>query len=849
MHEVFAQYKTNEKGLTESESEKRRQEYGLNSLEDKTQRHGFRIFVSQFTSPLVLLLIGAASVAYFVGEKIDASVILAIILLNSLLGFFQEYKAERALRALKKLVTIRAKVMRDGNIKEIDAKNLVPGDIVQLNIGDIIPADIRLIRVDDFTADESALTGESVPVLKKIQPIDAQKNIAQDLSNMAFMGTSVSSGLSEGVVVGTGEKTFLGETATFLNQKNPETDFQKSIREFGNFLLKITFAMTIFILIANAALQKPFFDSLLFAIALAVGITPEMLPILMTITLSRGAMRMAKKNVITKTLASVEDFGNIDTLCCDKTGTLTMGKETLFDYRNVDGEKDEGLILYGLLCNSGKAGTSQSAYRNDIDKAIGESKEAKSFVAQASEYGLLDANEFDFERRRMSVIVERQGQKTFITKGGAEAILDVCTMTATVKEKMKNQVEKYEAMGYRVIAIAKKTTTLTKSDKHEEKDLTLLGFLMFLDPPKEGVKESLVLFQKLGVAIKIISGDSAIITRKICHEVGLEIVNNKVISGDELSALSAKEFERICRTHNVFARVTPEQKYKIVELHNKDGHVVGFLGDGINDAPALKAADVGISVDSGSGIAKEAADIILLEKSLSVLAEGIVEGRKIFSNITKYILNTISANFGNMFTVAASSLFLKFIPLLPSQILLNNFLSDIPLLTIGSDHVDAELLKKPKRWNIKFISRFMLVFGLISSFFDLALILPLIFIMKVSPALLQTAWFVESALSEMLITFAIRTRLAFWKSRPSQELIITSIFAATLTVAIPFFWFGKEWFDFVKMPMGILGYIVLLLAAYFLAAEFAKHIFYKKFDAMHHEGSTSGATSSEKLTL
>jgi len=637
---------------------------------------------------------------------------------------------------------------------------------------------------------------------------------------MAFMGTSVASGVGEGVVVAVGSKTFFGMTAESLKQKAPETEFEHGIRDFGNLLMKITFAMTLFILITNAVLGKSFFDSLIFAIALAVGITPEVLPILITITLSQGALKMAKSKVITKTLASVEDLGNMDILCSDKTGTLTEGKLSLVRYENLKGETDDTLLLYGLLCNS----------NNITDQAIWDSTFTPPLKHRLKDFKTLDTNEFDFERRRMSVIVKGPHGNVFIAKGAPESILESCTADKKLTKNILDDVMKYEQQGYRVIAVADKKFTKNNSSKEDEKDLTFVGFLLFLDPPKQSAKESLQSLQRLGIDIKILSGDSAMVTEKICNEVGLKINENRVITGEELERMHQHEFEKAIHQYNVFARISPEQKYRIVENLNKRGHVVGFLGDGINDAPALKAADVGISVDSAAGIAKEAADIILLKKSLSVLTSGIIEGRKIFGNITKYILNTISANFGNMFTVAAASVFLKFIPLLPSQILLNNFISDFPLLTIAGDNVDEELVKKPKKWNIKLISKFMIHFGLLSTFFDLALILPLFFLMKATPDLFRTAWFVESALSEILITFAIRTKLPFFKSRPSKWLTISSLATIVLTVGITYTAFGASFFQFVKMPMNVLLFVVGILIAYFLSAEIAKRSFFKKYE-------------------
>jgi len=837
--EVFGYLSSSEKGLTDAEARRRLEVYGVNEIVEKERRQGLQIFLSQFTNPLVLVLIVASIIAFFLREPINAIVILSIVFLNSLLGFFQEYRAERALEELKKYVTFKAEVIRNGEMSEVDDKQVVPGDVVHLAIGDIIPADTRLFKVEDMTTNESSLTGESLPVLKNVAPVSKDYSLPQYLTNMAFMGTSVASGSGEGVVIATGKNTFFGETAAYLKQAVHEGDFQKNIRKFSNFLLKVILAMTAFIFIANAVLGKGVFSSFLFALALAVGITPEVLPIIMTITLSNGALRMAKEKVITKRLVSVEDFGNIDTLCCDKTGTLTEGELSLYDYLDVDEQKGDKLILYGLLCSSVEGGKGKKSFGNPMDKAIWENKKAKEIEAEVENYTIIDRNEFDFERRRMSVLVKGGKSNILIVKGAPESILGASDfamvsgnetkLSNDLVSTIKDKVAGYENGGYRVIALAERYTDQTQTTKDDEKNLILTGFFLFLDPPKKTVRESLNILRRLGVSIKVISGDSPIITRKVCNDVGLGIVENRVITGDEIEQLKDDEFEMYSTEYNVFARVTPEQKYRIVSNLNREGHIVGFLGDGINDAPALRAADVGISVAAAVGIAKEAADIILLKKSLRVLAHGIIEGRKTFGNITKYILNTISANYGNMITVAMSSLFLKFIPLLPSQILLNNFISDVPLLTISTDNVDREFLKRPKRWNIRFISRFMVYFGLISTFFDLALILPLLLIVKVSSEVFRTAWFIESALSEIVVTFAIRTRGPFFKSAPSKWLSITSVAAGIAVITVTYTVFGNKFFQFARMPGPVLALIAGILLAYFITAEITKRFIYRGF--------------------
>lgn len=846
IQKIFELLDSSEEGLSEQEARVRAQKHGLNEIKAKERRTGLEILLSQFTNSLVIILIIASIIAYFLGEKIESLVITSIVILNAIVGFLQEYHAERALRALKKYLINRANVMREGKLVTIDVKEIVPGDIVYLNIGDMIPADIRLIKSEELNTDESSLTGESLPVLKSSAPLEQDFHLPQDLNNIALMGTSVAGGSGYGVVIGTGKDTFLGKTASYLKSTSEEGDLQKNIRIFSNFLLKIILAMTIFIFIVNTLLAKGVFNSLLFALALAVGLTPEALPIIITISLSRGAFKMAEQKVVTKKLASVEDFGNIDILCCDKTGTLTEGIISLSDYLSIDGNREGRLILYGLLCNSGQKGQDSKVFANTMDRAIWQSKPAENLKSEVEHFETIASNGFDFKRRRMSVMVRGSGKTMVIAKGAVESILSVSSsvfingkvtpLNDEISEMIGKKISDYEQNGYRMLAIAtKEMTSLSDSiadteKEHLEKDLNIEGFLLFLDKAKKTVKESLKILQKLKVETKIISGDSPHITRKICNDVGLVIREDRVITGDDLNNLNEDKFKEYCRRYNIFTRVTPEQKFEIVSSLKKEGHIVGFLGDGINDAPALKAADVGISVNTASDIAKEAADIILLQKSLRVLSSGIREGRKTFANITKYILNTISANFGNMFTVAFSSLFLKFIPLLPSQILLNNFVSDAPLMTISTDNVDEEFLRRPRRWNIKLISKFMVYFGIISTFFDLALVLPLILILKVEPQVFRTAWFCESVLSELLITFSIRTRLLFFKSKPSKLLLFTSLIAVTIIIFLIDTSFGDEFFEFVRLPVNVILLIAGVLIAYFIAVEVVKRNFFQKFE-------------------
>ncbi|VVB98766.1 Potassium-transporting ATPase ATP-binding subunit [uncultured archaeon] len=838
-HALLSRLGTTRKGLSSAESGERLALYGRNEFATESRRHWVEILASQFRNALVLVLIAAAVISFFLGDTVEAAVIFAVVLLNAFLGFFQEHKAEKALLELRKYVSMRAKVMRDEEVREINAADLVPGDIVYLNIGDIVPADIRLLHCDGFTANESALTGESVHMVKNTEPsIEASSTSPQDIRNGAFMGTTVSGGEAFGAVVATGHGTFFGKSAAFLKKAEPPTEFEKSIGGFSIFLLKIIIFMSAFIFATNFFLGKGLFESFLFALALAVGITPEMLPMIITIAMSQGALKLAKKKVVVKKLNAIEGLGNMDTLCCDKTGTLTEDSLSLEKYVNLDAKADRKVLVYSILCNSAKLTKASKLIGRGIDKAILMSTEAEKLGPEADRYSVLDRSEFDFERRRMAVLVSLGQKKTLVVKGAPDSVMHASAFAAVGGRKMplgKKEVQKlmskvsgYEKAGFVVIAVAEKRLEKSTCTRHDENGLTLIGFLLFSDPPKKTAAESLRHFQHLGVDIKILSGDSVEATRKTCADVAFEIAEGRVVSGNELARMEPLEFEGCAMKCNVFARLTPEQKMKVVAALNKEGHIVGFLGDGINDAPALRAADVGISVYSVTDFAKEASDIILLEKSLKVVGIGIHEGRKTFGNITKYILNTISANYGNMFTVAFSSLFLKFIPLLPSQILLNNFLSDVPMTTVSTDNVDADMLHKPKKWNIEFIKKFMYFFGMISSFFDLLLIFSLIAILGASDSIFRTAWFLFSVLTEITVVFVLRTRGFFYSSLPSRLLMLATGFVAAVSLGIIFMPIGAALFEFEPLPVPILAVIAGIVALYLLSVEIAKHYFYGK---------------------
>jgi len=859
LKEGFSNLGTSENGLSSQEAKDRIIKFGLNEISEKSRRTGLSIFFSQLKSPLILILIGASIIAFYLGEPVDSLIILGIILLNTFMGFYQEYRSDKALKDLKKFITFKAKVLRDNKKTELDSRKLVLGDIIFLNIGDIIPADAMIINSQGFSVNESLLTGESNTVSKTSS---ASSNDEDKNRNIVFQGTSVSSGHAKCLVISTGNGTEFGKTAAVLSVKIPETDFQRNIRKFGNFLLKIILSLTIIVFAVNALLGKPILDSFLFALAIAVGITPELLPIIITIALSSSAIHLAKKKVVVKKLVSIEDLGNIDVLCMDKTGTLTENNLVLRDHIDYKGKKSAQILEYSTLCNSAII-EKDSISGNPIDTAIWKYIKEKGNL-QIVDYKKIQDIEFNYERKRASVIVEKKGRKFLICKGEPESLLNISSFiedsvdyvvhsnprnkefekksrssqilciqennkTIPIKRHEKYLRNKYQELskqGYKVIAIAyKPIPKKTSYSESDEKELIFLGFLIFIDPPKKTAIESIQLLKNLGLDLKVLTGDNEFITKKICEEINLGI-KGKIILGSELEKMNSIQFSKAITDNNVFVRITPDLKYNIVTNLSKQGHIVGFLGDGVNDAPALRVADVGITVDSAVDIAKDSADIVLLEKSLHVLADGIKDGRKTFGNITKYIINTISANFGNMFTLVTSSLFFKFIPLLPSQILLANLVSDGPLTTISTDNVDESYLHKPKRWNIKIISRSMVSLGIISSLFDVITILVLYFLIKADVSTFRTGWFLESVLSEVIITFSIRTNKSFWKSKPSKALIYSSLAAIALTIGLIYSPLAFL-FQFEKLPIILLSSIAVILLVYFTAVEIAKRFVFK----------------------
>lgn len=823
--DAFKNLSATEKGLSGNEAGKRIKQYGANTFKSSLRSSAFILFLLQFKSPITILLIGAAVLSMGLGDFSDAAIILFIIFFSSLLGFWQEKGATNAVDELLKMVQIKCRIVRDEKETELPVENVVPGDIIVLSAGDVIPADSLLLDSKELFIDEAAFTGETYPVEKVAGTVAAEVPLAKR-SNSLFMGSHVISGKARAIVIKTGKQTEFGKISDRLKTKIPETDFEKGIRQFGYMLMEITLVLVIIIFAINVLLHKPALDSFLFSLALAVGLTPQLLPAIISVNLSVGARAMAKQQVIVKRLSSIENFGCMNILCSDKTGTITEGKVTLKDALDIEGNHSEKTMKYAWL-----NATMQQGFKNPIDEAIRNNyKDGEDgFVVQTE-------IPYDFIRKRLTIQVKNATANFAITKGALNVILGICDMAETangniipIKDKLTaihNEYATLSAAGFRVLGVAYKKGNSDKNfTKEEEVNMVFLGFITLFDPPKKDAQQTIANLHNLGVQLKIITGDNELVAASFAKQIGLE--SPVILTGMQMREMSDRAlFEKAPKT-NIFAEVEPNQKERIIEFLKRSGNVVGFMGDGINDAPALHAADVGVSVNTAVDVAKEAADIVLLNQDLNVLVTGIIAGRKTFANTMKYIFMASSANFGNMFSMAGASLFLPFLPLLPKQILLTNLLTDFPEMAIATDRVDNISVSKPQRWNIKLIQRFMIVFGLLSSVYDYLTFGVLLFLMKEDEKVFQTGWFTESVISATLIVLVVRTRLPFFKSLPGKYLAIATSLIVIFVLSIPLMPFAGL-LGFVSLPLSFYGWMLLIIAAYIISAEMAKRWFYKK---------------------
>ena len=827
-------------GLEAAEAERRLKSHGLNLVARERKPSMLEEIWSRARNPLNALLLTLAGVSYFLGDIRAAIVIALMVLLAIGTAFLQEHRSNEAAARLRAMVKTTASVRRDagGNgYVEVPIETLVPGDVVRLSAGDMIPADLRLLDTKDLFINQSALTGEAMPAEKFAHPCGEEINDPFDLPNVCFMGANVVSGFATGVVLRTGAHTFFGRLADEIAGRRVPTAFDQGISRFTWLMIRFIIVMVPTVFLINGLTKHDWLEALLFAVAVAVGLTPEMLPMIVTVNLAKGAIAMSRAKVIVKRLNAIQNFGAMDVLCTDKTGTLTQDRIILKRHLDIRGEESERVLRYAYLNSH-----FQSGLRNLLDVAVLEHVELHRILKIDQSFAKVDEIPFDFTRRRMSVIVSHgQDKHVLICKGAVEEIFAVCTRyeidgtTGELDEShfatAKEEMVALNSDGFRVVAVAYKEldTGQTTYSVADESGLTLLGYIAFLDPPKESAGAAIVALARKGVAVKILTGDNEVITRKICREVKVEA--GEILLGAQLERMDDSELADAAERTTVFAKLNPSQKERIVQALHRKGHVVGFLGDGINDSPALKVADVGISVDTAVDIAKESADIILLEKNLMVLQEGVTEGRKIFGNINKYIKMGASSNFGNMFSVLGASLFLPFLPMAPIQVLTNNLLYDFSQTAIPTDNVDEEYLAQPRHWDISNVFKFMVFIGPISSIFDYATYAMMLFVFDSwsNPSLFQTGWFVESLLTQTLIIHIIRTaRIPFIESRASTPLIATTIIICCIGIALPFTWAGTA-LGFTPLPWLYWPIVFGMLVTYSILTHLVKVWFVRRW--------------------
>jgi len=826
-------------GLSEAEAANRLQQVGTNEIAREQRQSAAKRFLANIENPLVLLLLALAVLSFLTGDQRATVVILVMVVLGVVLRFVQETRADDAAAKLKAMVNSTATLVRGGKEQEIPLKMLVPGDIIRLAAGDMVPADVRVLVAKDLFLNQAALTGEALPVERSATPAPLAVDNPLDLPNLCFLGSNVESGSATAVVIHTGDHTYFGSLAASIVGQRVLTSFDKGVNKFTWLMISFIAVMVPAVFVINGLSRHNWLEAFIFAMAVAVGLTPEMLPMIVTVNLSKGALAMARKKVIVKRLNAIQNFGAMDVLCTDKTGTLTQGKIVLEKHLDVHGEPSEKVLHFGYLNSFHHTGL-----KNLLDQAILNHDELKDHLQADAKYRKIDEIPFDFVRRRMSVVVEDDsGLNTLICKGAVDEVMSCCTRVEVKGElievmpehdaKRRQLADDLNAQGFRVIALAYKQMPGSSDEPvyavKDESDLVLLGFLAFLDPPKDTATEALQRLHNLNVDVKVLTGDNELVAAYICKQVGMPLEH--ILLGSQIETMSEADLADAASATSVFARLVPAHKERIIRALQSKGHVLGFMGDGINDAPALKAADVGISVDSAVDIAKESSDIILLENSLLVLEQGVMEGRRVFGNIVKYIKMAASSSFGNMFSVVGASAFLPFLPMLPIQVLTNNLLYDFSQTTIPTDQVDAEWLLKPRQWTIGKILRFILCIGPISSIFDYLTFFLMLYIFNCwhNPALFQTGWFVESLFTQTLIIHVIRTnKIPFLQSRASWQLILTSLIivagGAWLTVSPLAGALG-----FVQLPPLYWLYLTLMLLGYAFLTQMVKTWFVRKF--------------------
>ncbi len=825
--EIFKKLDTSEKGLSSNDARSRLQSMSSNTLHPSTKSNTLSVFASQFKNSIIILLVFATGLSIFLGNFGDAIIIFIIIFISAILGFIQEYRASNIVQKLLDVVKTTTNVIRDGKEKKISYDSTVPGDLITLNAGSRIPADCYIIESKDLFVNEALLTGETYPV-EKYAGLSKPETPLNKRTNCIFMGTHVISGMVKAIVINTGKNSEMGNIYRHVKSKPPETEFEHGLKKFGLFLIEITILLVTSVFLINVYLERPILDSFLFALALSIGLTPQLLPAIVSINLSHGAKIMAQKKVIVKKLNAIENLGSMNILCSDKTGTLTKGEIKLKFTSDIDGKENQKLLLYGYINSSFESG-----FVNPIDESI---RTHKKF--DISEYKKLDEIPYDFTRKRLSILIfdSKNKSNTIITKGAVKNIIDICSSVECsdgkiididlAKSKLQKQYADLSSEGFRIIAVSYRNIKDIPKISHDyEKDMIFLGFLIFYDPIKSGIVESLQKLKELNVSLKIISGDNIYVTAHVSKKIGLKS-DPKIMTGMEVNNMTTESLMRKAIETDIFAEIEPSQKERIILALKKSGNVVGYLGDGINDAAAIHSADVGISVDKATDILKETADIVLLEKRLAVLIDGIIEGRKTFANTMKYIFMATSANFGNMFSMAGASLFLSFLPLLPKQILFTNLMTDFPEMTIATDNIDKDATIVPKHWDIKFIRKFMIVFGLLSTVFDFFTFIFLLFVLNADTDQFRTGWFIESVLSASFVVLIIRSKKPLFKSAPGKLLLIVTLIVDFFVIVVPFTPIGQV-LGFVPIPTTFYLSIALILLIYAISAELIKWLFYK----------------------
>jgi len=828
---AFEKVQADAAGLSTTSAAERLRRYGPNLFRDQPQRSLFAQFLRRFANPLVIILLVASVISALAGELTSFYIIGTLVLVSVVLDFVQEHRADRAAQQLRATVAVRVNVQRDGTQRELAVREVVPGDIVILSAGDLVPADARLLETKDLFVNQAMLTGEPYPVEKRAGDLPSEATELSEATNAVFMGTSVISGSARALIMQTGRTTSIGAIADQLTRSPPPTAFDLGMRHFGTLIMRLTVLLVLFVLLVNAFLGRPWLESFLFAIALAVGLTPELLPMVVSVTLARGAMRMAKQHVIVKQLASIQNLGSMDVLCTDKTGTLTEAKIEMVQHLDTQGRESDHVFELAFLNSHFETGI-----KSPLDEAI-----LGHAALDVSRWTKIDEVPFDFERRRISVLLDDGQRRVLVLKGAPEDVGSLCTryeregpdsvaaLDADARKKIQARCEALYRNGMRVLGIAWREVPLDHPHcvVSDESDLVFVGFAVFLDPPKASAAAALEALAASGVTVNIVTGDSELVTQHVCTTLGVPIAG--IITGKEIEKLDEPALRATVERFNLFCRVNPKQKERVIRALKERGHVVGYLGDGINDAPSLHSADVGLSVDSGADVAKAAADMILLKQDLNVLHEGVLEGRRTFANVMKYLLMGTSSNFGNMFSMAGASLFLPFLPMLPAQILLNNMLYDFSEIAIPLDRVDPREVAMPRVWDMKFIRNFMLAVGPISSLFDFLTFYVLIKVLSADAPLFHTGWFVESLATQVLVIFVIRTRLNPFASHPHPLLTASSLLVVAVGALLPFTPLAPI-LGFVAPPIRFFVILSGMVVAYLVLVEMIKKLFYRERD-------------------